>query len=178
MARSFATMARTPSTTSALTALIVLFCVSTTQAQGVLNRAGESLDNAGRNIRDGVEKAVARGQANAQEHELRDRVIARFHSDKRFRSAKIHVRVEGGSVILSGVVGDDTLKTGAVQLAENAYGAENVVDDLVVGKELRVGERGKDTQAIEPKKVVRSPEMRRTARSSRNQTEPTITIEK
>ncbi|MDG3002377.1 BON domain-containing protein [Paludisphaera mucosa] len=159
-----------------LAALIVLSSISTAHAQGVLNRAGESLDGAGRSIRQGVEKAVARGQATAREHEIHDRVVARLHSDKRFRNAAIHVEVADGSVILSGSVADDAAKAGAVELAENTYGAEAVVDELVVGKEVRVGDARRDVRVVEPKKVVRNPEPRRITRSVPTTSQTTITI--
>lgn len=149
-----------------LAALIVLSCVSTVHAQGVLNRAGESLDNAGRSIRQGVEKAVARGQATAHEHEVHDRIVARFHSDKRFRTAKIHVEVVDGSVVLSGSLPDKAAKEGAVELTENTYGVETVKDEMTVAKEDRF---------IEPKKVVRSPEPRRATRATPADPSTTIT---
>ncbi|MDG3006633.1 BON domain-containing protein [Paludisphaera mucosa] len=122
-----------------LAALVVLSCVSTAHAQGTLSRVGDALDNAGRNIRQGVEGAVARGQVVAQERDLVDLVATRIRTDKRLRSSAVQMEVRSdGSVVLRGSVVDAAAKKLAAELVENTIGVTTVIDELAIVKEVRV----------------------------------------
>lgn len=123
-----------------LAALIVLSCVSTTaRAQGVLNRAGEVLDDAGRSIRRGVENAVARGEATAQERGLIGLIGSRIRGDKRLAASSIQMEVRSdGAVTLRGSVRSAEAKALAGELVENTVGVTTVVDELAVVKEVKV----------------------------------------
>lgn len=122
-----------------LAALIVVSCVSSAHAQGVLNRAGEALDNAGRNIRQGVENAVARGEISAHERNLLGLVGARIRGDKRLVGSAVQMEVRAdGSVILRGSVASTEARAVAAELVENTVGVTTVVDELAVAKEVKV----------------------------------------
>lgn len=122
-----------------LAALIVVSCVSTVQAQGILNRAGDALDNAGRNIRQGVENAVARGEVSAQERSLIGLVGTRIRGDKRLVASTIQmVASADGVVTLRGSVGSAEAKALAAELVENTVGVTTVVDELAIVEEVKV----------------------------------------
>jgi hyperosmotically inducible protein len=109
------------------------------KAQGVVERAGEALDNAGRNIRRGVEGAVARGQAAAREMSVFERVYARIHWDKKLTDAVIELEVQSdGTTTLRGAVADAAAKKRAVILARDTVGVTTVVDELSIADAARV----------------------------------------
>ena len=108
-------------------------------AQGPVQRAGQALDNAGKNIRRGVETGVARGQITAQERELLARVSQRIQWDKQLVSSTLQLVVQAdGTVNLRGSVVDEAAKRRAVDLAQNTVGVTRVVDELAVMKEVKV----------------------------------------
>ncbi len=78
--------------------LLTLFLMgSTAFAQdGPIRRAGQALDNAGKNIRYRVETEIARGQITAQERELLAHVTRRIEWDKRFVGSTLQVQVQRG----------------------------------------------------------------------------------
>lgn len=121
---------------------IALLCVgltSTAQAQGPLQRAGQALDNAGRNIRRGVEGAVARGQITAQERDLLGRVQGRLLWDKQLSGSALRLVVGAdGAVVLQGSVLDEPAKKRAVDLAQSTLGVTTVIDELAVAKDVKV----------------------------------------
>ena len=119
--------------------LAVAVLVPATLAQGPVQRAGQAIDNAGRNIRNGVEGAVVRGKLTAQERELLNRVTLRLSWDKRLVGSAIQVEVRAdGTTTLRGSAIDDAAKARAVDLVENTLGVTSVVDELAVVKEVKV----------------------------------------
>ena len=109
------------------------------RAQGVVERAGEALDNAGRNIRRGVENAVARGEAAVRENDVLGRVYGRLHWDKMLNAAVIELTVApDGTTTLRGAVADAAAKKRAVILARDTVGVTTVVDQLTVADATRV----------------------------------------
>jgi hyperosmotically inducible periplasmic protein len=108
-------------------------------AQGPIERAGQALDNAGRNIRRGVENAVARGQMTAQERELLGRVSQRLAFDKQLVNSTLQLTVQpDGAVVLQGSVMDVASKKRAVDLTESTLGVITVVDQLAIVTDVKV----------------------------------------
>lgn len=124
----------------AIASLTTAAIVPASRAQdGPARRAGQALDNAGRNIRRGVENAVVRGQTAAQERELHSRVQHRLRWDKRLANAILQIDVQAnGAVILRGSVSDAAAKIRAVDLAESTVGVTRVVDNLAVAGNVKV----------------------------------------
>ena len=70
---------------------------------GILSRAGQALDNAGRNIRNAVDNEVARGQMDAHDREVLNRVVRRVEWDKQLVGSTIQYVVQPeGTVVLRG----------------------------------------------------------------------------
>ncbi len=120
--------------------LTLSLMASTAFAQdGPIRRAGQALDNAGKNIRYRVETEIARGQITAQEREVLGRVSRRIEWDKRFVGSTIQIEARaGGVVVLRGSVLNDAAKLRAVEVVENTIGVTSVVDELAVVKEVKV----------------------------------------
>ena len=96
------------------------------------NRAGEKLDEFGRAIRDGFEKAgetvvgginktgetvregLVKARDSVQGMGVYSRVYSRIHWDKTLHANNLLLRAEGGVITLRGVVPDDAAKTKAV----------------------------------------------------------------
>ena len=130
-----------------------------THAQGPVQRAGQALDNAGKNIRRGVETGVARGQITAQERELLARVTDRIKWDKQLVSSTLQLVVQAdGTVNVRGSVIDEAAKARAVDLVENTVGVTAVVDELAVMKDVKVIQ-AKPARVIEtvPTRVIEPP---------------------
>ena len=125
-------------------ALVVLVFGVVSQAQdGPLRRTGRALDNAGKNVRARVEGEVVRGQITVQERDLLARVTNRIRWDKKLVNSVLQIEVQlDGAVFLRGSVVDAAAKNRAVDLAESTVGVTKVVDELAVGKEVRVIETG------------------------------------
>lgn len=120
------------------------------QPGGVAEQAGEKLDEIGRAIRDGFEKAgeTVVGGINKTGETVRDglmkardsvqgmgvysRVYSRIHWDKTLHANNILLRAEGGVVTLRGVVADDAAKTRATSLAADTVGVTRVINQLTV----------------------------------------------
>ncbi len=123
---------------TALLAVVVIAQASRAN-QGPIQRAGQAIDNAGKNIRRGVETGVARGQITAQERELLGRVTQRIKWDKQLVSSTLQLVVQAdGTVSLRGSVMDEAAKARAVDLVENTVGVTAVVDELAVVKDVKV----------------------------------------
>lgn len=126
------------------------------QAPGPVERAGEKideagrqagrkLDEAGRNIRKGLEKGLdsARGavretfaQTRDRVHEMNveSRVYGRLHWDKMLVNSNLELTVEApGIVTLRGTVPSKEARHRAAQLATDTVGVERVIDQLAVG---------------------------------------------
>jgi osmotically-inducible protein OsmY len=132
-------------------ALVAASLVTLAYAQdGPLDRAGQALDNAGKNIRYRVESEIARGQISAQEREVLSRVMRRIEWDKRFVGSALQFEARsGGTVVLRGSVLNDSVKHTAVDLVANTLGVTTVVDELAVVKEVKVIKSQPDVRVIE-----------------------------
>jgi len=129
---------------------VVVFAPASHANQGPLQRTGQALDNAGKNIRGRVETGVVRGQITAQERELLARVTDRIKWDKQLVSSTLQLVVQAdGTVNVRGSVIDEAAKRRAVDLAENTVGVTRVVDELAVIKEVKVIE-APPARVIEP----------------------------
>ena len=90
-----------------LLAAATLIPAAACSGQGVAERAGEVLDNAGRSIRRGVEGAVVRGQTAVREQDVFTRVYSRIHWDKVLVGSVLELEVRAdGMAILRGSVPD------------------------------------------------------------------------
>jgi hyperosmotically inducible periplasmic protein len=106
---------------------------------GPLNRVGRALDQTGKNIRSTVETEVARGQINAQERDVLNRVGKRIEWDKLLAGSTLRLEIQpGGVVILQGSVLTPSARLRVVDLTENTTGVTSVVDQLAVVKEVKV----------------------------------------
>ena len=122
---------------AALLATAVL--TSAAQAQGPVQRAGQAIDNAGKNIRRGVENAVTRGQITAQERDILGRVSQRLTYDKQMMGSALQLTVRSdGGVVLQGSVVNEAAKARAVDLAQSTVGVTTVVDELALVKDVKV----------------------------------------
>ena len=138
---------------------VVVFAPASHANQGPLQRTGQAPDNAGKNIRRGVETGVPRGQISAQERELLARVTQRIKWDKQLVSSTLQLVVQAdGTVSLRGSVIDEAAKARAVDLVENTVGVTAVVDELAVVKEVKVIQ-AKPACVIEtvPTRVIETP---------------------
>jgi hyperosmotically inducible protein len=120
--------------------VVVMSLTSTVNAQeGIVGRAGEALDNAGRTIRFGVENAVAKSKAAVYEQELLARVYNRIHWDKYLIKATLELQVQAdGTATLRGTVTEQAIKDRAIVLARDTVGINRVVDELTVVPPSRV----------------------------------------
>jgi len=111
----------------------------TTAQQGAVQRAGEAIDNAGRSIRRGVERAFARTRASVHEQELITRVYSRLHWDKLLVGSALELEArDDGAVFLRGTVPDAEAKKRAVVLARDTVGVNQVIDELAVSPPPKV----------------------------------------
>ncbi len=128
-------MFRTPAACLTLT----LMAATASAQEGILSRAGQALDNAGRNIRNAVDTEVARGQIDAEGREVLARVMRRVEWDKQLVGSTIQFVVQPGrAVTVRGSVLSPALKLRAVDLVSNTIGVNTVVDELAVVKEVKV----------------------------------------
>ena len=119
--------------------LVVASAVASHAQDGPLRRAGRALDNTGKNIRARVEGEVVKGEIRADERDLLSRVHNRIRWDKRLATSVLQIEVQAdGSVFLRGSVADEAAKNRAVDLAESTVGVTKVIDELAIGKEVRV----------------------------------------
>jgi hyperosmotically inducible periplasmic protein len=114
------------------------------QEPGPVERAGEKLDEAGRQIRKGFERGfgTARDAVREQFSRTRDRVndmnvearvYGRIHWDKLLTTSTIELTVEArGIVTLRGSVPNAKAKKRAVELAVDTVGVSRVIDHLAV----------------------------------------------
>ena len=109
------------------------------QQEGAAEKAGEKLDNVGRKIKKGLEKAedtVREGFHRTRESVhgmgIVARVYGRLHWDKALHSSPLTIRVENGAVVLRGAVPTAAAKAKAVDLAADTVGVARVVDELTL----------------------------------------------
>jgi hyperosmotically inducible protein len=109
------------------------------QQEGAAARAGEKLDEVGRKIRRGLEKAEDAVREGF--HKTRDsvhsmgvmsRVYGRLHWDKALHSSAITLKVDDGVVTLRGSVPNKAAKTKAVTLTAETVGVTKVIDELAI----------------------------------------------
>ncbi len=132
-------------------ALVAITIISAASAQeGPIQRAGQALDNMGKNIRYRVESEIARGQITAQEREVLGRVMRRIEWDKRFAGSALQFEARaGGTIVLRGSVISDSAKQTAVELVANTLGVTTVIDELAVVKEVKVIEGQPEVRVID-----------------------------
>jgi hyperosmotically inducible periplasmic protein len=113
--------------------------VGRAQQQGAGEKAGEKLDEVGRKLKRGIDKAedaVREGFRKTRDsvHSMgvQARVYGRLHWDKALHSSDLHVKIEEGVATLSGSVPTAEAKTKAVLLAAETVGVTKVVDELTV----------------------------------------------
>jgi osmotically-inducible protein OsmY len=113
--------------------------ISRAQQEGVAEKAGEKLDEVGRKIKQGFEKAE--GAVREGFHKTREtvhgmgvmsRVYGRLHWDKALHSSSLTIKVEDGAVVLGGTVPNAAARIKAVNLAADTVGVTRVVDELSV----------------------------------------------
>ena len=123
--------------------------------QGVAGRAAEAIDNAGRNIRRGVENAVVRSQEAIQAQDVLGRVYSRLHWDKVLAGAILELEVRAdGLVVLRGSVPNAAAKKRAVLLASDTVGVIKVVDETSVPEPVRVVT---PEEPVKPSRVIPKP---------------------
>ena len=106
---------------------------------GPLRRAGQALDNAGKNIRYRVETEIARGQEVVQDREVLRRVARRIEWDKQFLGSTLRIEVRpGGTVVVQGSVLNDAVRRRVVDVIQNTIGVSSVIDEMAVVKEVKV----------------------------------------
>jgi osmotically-inducible protein OsmY len=106
---------------------------------GPIRRAGQALDNAGKNLRYRVETEIARGQVALQDREVLHRVARRIMWDKQFLGSTLRIEVRpGGTVLLQGSVPNEVVRRRAVDVVENTIGVAGVVDEVAVVKDDKV----------------------------------------
>lgn len=128
--------------------------------------AGRKLDEAGRKLRRGLEKGLdtARGAVRESFAQTRDRVhemnvaariYGRLHWDKMLVNSTLDLTVEDrGIVTLRGVVASDKARERAVQLAVDTVGVSRVVDQLAVQPETAPAPVSSEAK---PKVEIRTP---------------------
>jgi len=109
------------------------------QDEGAAAKAGERIDEVGRKIRRGIEKAEDAVREGF--HKTRDsvnsmgvmsRVYGRLHWDKALHACTLTVKVEDGVVTLRGAVPTQAARQKAVTLTAETVGVNKVIDELSV----------------------------------------------
>jgi len=123
-----------------LVAFLAVAWTSAGQAQEAGRKVGERLDEAGRHIKGGLERAGTAtkeqyGKAKQSVHNMgiESRVYGRIHWDKALNDATIDLSTTADGVItLSGSVADAKAKARAVELTRETVGVTTVVDALTI----------------------------------------------
>jgi osmotically-inducible protein OsmY len=123
-------------------ALGVAWCggVGRAQQEGTGQKAGEKLDEVGRKIKQGFNKAedavresFHKTRESVHNMSVASRVYSRLHWDKSLHaSTTLHVKVEDGAATLTGSVPTAEAKTKAATLAAETVGVNKVIDELTV----------------------------------------------
>jgi hypothetical protein len=143
--------------TAALAFGSVAIVLPVANAQGPLRRAGQALENAGRNIRQSVEGGIARGEVIENERAVVARVNARLRWDKQLVNSTLDLQVlADGKTILRGLVIDESARKRAVDLASSTVGVTSVVNELKIGKPATVIE-SVPAVAVPPARVISTP---------------------
>ena len=109
------------------------------QQEGVVEKAGEKIDEFGRAIRKGFESAgesVREGfeKTRSVVHGMgvTSRVYTRLHWEKSLHSLQLVVKSEGGVVTVKGNVPDETIRAKAIAVTVDTFGVVKVIDQLNV----------------------------------------------
>jgi osmotically-inducible protein OsmY len=109
------------------------------QQEGVGEKAGEKLDEVGRKIKRGIDKAEeAVGESFHKTREsvhnmgVAARVYGRLHWDKALNASTLHVKVEDGVATITGSVPTAEAKTKAVSLTVDTVGVKRVIDEMTI----------------------------------------------
>lgn len=121
-------------------ALGTLICALSSQAQQTGKRVGEKLDDVGREIRSGLNRAgqevkeqFASAKTAVENMGVESRVYSRIHWDKALTDATIELSVtQEGVITMDGTVATAQAKTRAAELAQGTVGVTKVVDRLAV----------------------------------------------
>jgi len=114
--------------------------------QGVGEKVGGSLDEAGKAIKRGLQRSgeavresFARTKTSVQNMGIEARIFGRLHWDKDINASPIELEVRDASVaILKGSVPSAAVKSKAVALARDTVGVTQVIDQLSVSTTTRV----------------------------------------
>ena len=120
--------------------LLLIAGVTKTHAQETGKRVGEKLDQVGREMRSGLNKAgqeikgqFAAAKVSVENMGVESRVYGRLHWDKTLNDASIDLAIsDAGVVTLNGSVATAKAKARAVELAEETVGVIQVVDRLAI----------------------------------------------
>jgi osmotically-inducible protein OsmY len=108
-------------------------------AQGVVEKAGEKLDQVGRSIKrgatevgDAVRKQFDGVRGEVTRMGIHNRVYSRLHWDVALNNSKFEVHMmKDGEVLLRGYVPDEAAHQRAVTLTRDTVGVVGVIDELV-----------------------------------------------
>lgn len=122
-----------------LAALGIVAATSSAQ-EGVVEKAGRSLDEVGRGIKrgmielgEGFRTRFEGVRTDVQRMGIPTRVYSRIHWDKTLYNARIEVHAfRDGSVLLRGTVADVAARDRAVGLAKDTVDVTGVIDELTV----------------------------------------------
>lgn len=113
--------------------------VGRAQQEGVGEKAGEKLDEVGRKLKRGINKAedavrdtYNKTRDSVQGMGVQARVYGRLHWDKMLHTSDLHVKIEEGVATLSGRVPTADAKIHAVTLAAETVGVTKVIDELTI----------------------------------------------
>ena len=121
-------------------ALLLTACTTRIQAQETGKKVGEKLDQVGRDVRGGLNRAgetikgqFAAAKTSVENMGVESRVYGRLHWDKALNDATIDLAIsDAGVVTLNGSVATVKAKARAVELTEETVGVTQVVDRLAV----------------------------------------------
>ena len=114
--------------------------------QGVGERVGESLDDAGKVIKRGLQRSgeavrdsFARTKTSVQNMGIEARIYGRLHWDKDLNGSSIELEVRNASeAILRGAVPTAAVRSKAVALTRETVGVTRVIDQLTITVPSRV----------------------------------------
>jgi hyperosmotically inducible periplasmic protein len=120
--------------------LAIWTCVGHAQQEGTAQKAKDSIDNAVRDLKKGVQdvsesvrERFARARTSVHNMGVEARVYGRLHWDKALNTASIEIEVrDGGVTTLRGVVPDAAARAKAVALAGDTVGVTQVLDQLAM----------------------------------------------
>ncbi len=123
-----------------IAAVLTLALGSTGRAQETGKKVGERLDEVGRGIKGGLNRAgnaardqFARAKTSVQNMGVESRVYGRIHWDKALHDAPIELTVTSeGVVTLTGSVVDAKAKRRAMDLTTETVGVTKAVDALTI----------------------------------------------